>query len=118
MTSPLLSIIPPSLDAATAGGLTGTASKSALHARMREQAESFEATFVNSMFQQMYTGIQGEGPFGNSTGVGPWRSFLTDEYAKIFVRSGGVGIADAVYKSMLAHQEAQATQALPQGPRS
>jgi peptidoglycan hydrolase FlgJ len=61
------------------------------------------------MFQQMYTGIEGDGPFGNSTGVGPWRSFLTDEYAKSFVKSGGIGIANDVYRSLLAHQEARTT---------
>jgi Rod binding domain-containing protein len=60
------------------------------------------------MFQHMFTGIGKEGPLGNSTGVSAWRSFLTDEYAKNFVKAGGVGIADQVYKSLLAHQEMRA----------
>jgi len=75
--------------------------------RMRAQAQDFEVQFVNSMFQQMYAGIHGDGPFGNSPGVAPWRSFLTEEYAKSFVKSGGIGIADTVYKSLLALQEAR-----------
>ena len=78
------------------------------HAACAEQAEGFETQFLNSMFQEMYKGIGGDGPFGNSQGVGPWRSFLTEEYSKIIVKSGGVGIANAVYKSMLAQQEARA----------
>ena len=45
--------------------------------------------------QQMFTGI-GEGPFGGGGGAGVWRSFLTDEYAKTFAKSGGIGIADHV----------------------
>jgi Rod binding domain-containing protein len=34
-----------------------------------------------------------------------WRSFLTDEYAKSFVKSGGIGLADQVYNTLLAQQE-------------
>jgi Rod binding domain-containing protein len=83
------------------------ASQNSPQARMRAQAQSFEAQFLNSMFQHMYEGVGGDGPFGNSQGVGPWRSFLTDEYAKIFAKNGGVGIADAVYKQMLARQQGQ-----------
>jgi len=75
--------------------------------RMRAQAQDFEAQFLNSMFQQMYAGVGGDGPFGNSKSVGPWRSFLTEEYAKNFVKAGGIGIADTVYKSLLALQEAR-----------
>jgi Rod binding domain-containing protein len=96
-------LAPSSLAAARARN----ASPSSPQARMRAQAQTFEAQFLNSMFQHMYEGVGGDGPFGNSQGVGPWRSFLTDEYAKIFAKSGGVGIADAVYKQMLARQQGQ-----------
>jgi flagellar protein FlgJ len=113
MTAAFPSLATPNLDALTSGAAaTGTAAgsrpKLSPEARMRSQAEGFEVQFVNSMFQQMYTGTEGDGPFGNSTGVGPWRSFLTEEYAKNFVKAGGIGIADSVYKSLLAHQEAHA----------
>ena len=83
-------------------------SKRAREARARAQGEDFEASFLNSMFQHMYAGVDGEGPFGNSTGVGAWRSFLTEQYAKNFVKAGGVGIAAQVYQSLLSHQEAHA----------
>jgi Rod binding domain-containing protein len=96
-------LAPSSLAAARARN----ASPNSPQARMRAQAQTFEAQFLNSMFQHMYEGVGGDGPFGNSQGVGPWRSFLTDEYAKIFAKSGGVGIADAVYKQMLARQQGQ-----------
>jgi peptidoglycan hydrolase FlgJ len=107
----MTSALPPApvdVGAATASLLAGTRPKASPQARMRTQAEDFEVQFVNSMFQHMYTGIGGDGPFGNSVGVGAWRSFLTEEYAKNFVKSGGVGIADSVFKSLLAHQEARA----------
>jgi Rod binding domain-containing protein len=67
-------------------------------------AQDFEAMFLNTMFQQMFTGVDGEGPFGGNGAVGIWRSFLTDEYAKSFAKAGGIGIANQVYSSLLAHQ--------------
>jgi flagellar protein FlgJ len=78
------------LKAGTAGTTLGTATK----AKAKAAAQNFEAVFLNSMFQQMYTG---------ATGV--WRSMLTDEYAKSFAKSGGIGIADQVYKTLIAQQE-------------
>ena len=74
--------------------------------KARASAQEFEAVFLNSMFQQMFAGVDGEGPMGGSGGTGVWRSFLTDEYAKSFAKSGGVGIADHVYSALLAQQEA------------
>lgn len=77
------------------------------NAKARASAQDFEAVFLNSMFQQMFTGIEGEGPFGGSGASGVWRSFLTDEYAKSFAKAGGIGIADQVYKTLIAQQEAR-----------
>jgi flagellar protein FlgJ len=85
----------------------GAHRKGSREAKARAQGEDFEAAFLNSMFQHMYAGTDGEGPFGNSKGVGAWRSFLTEQYAKNFVKAGGIGIATQVYQSLLAHQEAR-----------
>ena len=74
-------------------------------AKAKAAAQNFEAVFLNSMFQQMFTDIGGEGPFGGKGATGVWRSLLTNEYAKSFARSGGIGIADSVYKTLLAQQE-------------
>jgi len=76
-----------------------------LKARAKSASQDFEAVFLNNMFQQMFTGVDGEGPFGGSGASGVWRSFLTDEYAKSFAKSGGIGIADQVYGTLLAQQE-------------
>jgi flagellar protein FlgJ len=97
------------LDAVRTGAAAATRPNMSRNDRLRTQAQDFEVQFVNSMFQQMYAGLEGDGPFGNSTGVGPWRSFLTEEYAKNFVKRGGIGIADSVYKSLLTMQEARKT---------
>lgn len=79
----------------------GTMSKSTA----RKTAEDFEAVFLNSMFQQMYTGIDGNGPFGGKGASGVWRSFLTQAYSKSFAQAGGIGIANEVYKTLLGQQE-------------
>ena len=76
-------------------------------AKARTQATDFEAVFLNSMFGQMFTGIDGDGPFGGGGSAGVWRSFLTDEYSKSFAKAGGIGIADHVYRALLAQQEAR-----------
>ncbi|MFA6267535.1 MAG: flagellar assembly peptidoglycan hydrolase FlgJ [Pseudolabrys sp.] len=82
-------------------GLTGDALKT----RAKAASQDFEAVFLNNMFQQMFTGIQGDGPFGGSGATGVWRSFLVDEYSKSFAKSGGIGIAGQVYDTLLAQQE-------------
>jgi Rod binding domain-containing protein len=87
---------------------TGIAAKppTPAQAKARASAQEFEAVFLNAMFSQMFTGIGAEGPLGGGPAVGVWRSFLTDEYAKTFARAGGIGIADEVYRTLIAQQEA------------
>lgn len=85
----------------TPAGKPSAAGKDKAHAA----AKDFEAVFLNSMFQHMFTGIDGEGPFGGSGATGVWRSVLTDQYAKSIAKAGGVGIADHVYRSLIAQQE-------------
>jgi len=75
-----------------------------IKAKAKSASEKFEAMFLNSMFQQMFTGVDGEGPFGGSGPLKVWRSFLTDEYAKTFAKTGGLGIASHVYDQLLKQQ--------------
>lgn len=74
--------------------------------KAKAAGEQFEAVFLNTMFQQMFTSVGNEGPLGQSTGVATWRSFLTDEYAKSFAKAGGVGLGQEIYRALLAQQEA------------
>ena len=75
--------------------------------KMRTQAQDFESMFISSMMQHMFTGIGKDGPLGSGPSIGPWRSLLTEQYAKSFVKGGGLGLANQVYKSMLARQAAK-----------
>ena len=60
-------------------------------AKAMAAARDFEGIFLNSMFQSMETGIDGDGPFGGKGGGGVWRSMLTDQYARQIAMSGGIG---------------------------
>jgi Rod binding domain-containing protein len=90
------------------GNLSAPAKKGVYgtQAKAMAAAKDFESVFINTMFQQMTVGLDGDGPFGGSGATGVWRSMLTDEYAKSFAKAGGLGIADQVYRSLMAHQEA------------
>ena len=72
--------------------------------KIKGQAQDFEAMFLNTMFSQMTSGIKADGPFGNTTGTGVWRSMLTDQYSKSFAAAGGVGISNDVYRTLILQQ--------------
>jgi peptidoglycan hydrolase FlgJ len=76
--------------------------------KTRAQAQDFESMFISSMMQHMFTGIGKDGPLGSAPSIGPWRSLLTEQYAKGIVKAGGLGIANQVYKAMIARQAAKA----------
>ena len=76
--------------------------------KAKTTSQDFEAVFLNSMFQQMSSGLKGEGPFGDTPGTGPWRAMLTDEYAKGISKAGGVGIAADVYRTLIMQQAGRA----------
>ena len=77
--------------------------------KAKSASGEFEAMFLNSMFEQMNTNVDGEGPFGGSGALKVWRSLLTDQYAKTFAQNGGVGIASHVYDALLKQQGVSAS---------
>lgn len=93
-----------SLSALGNASLAGVTAEMKIKGKAKAAAEDFEAMFLNTMFQQMFTGIDGDGPFGGSGALKVWRSFLTDQYAKTFAKSGGIGIASDVYSELLRLQ--------------
>ncbi len=110
MVAPL-TLSPAANAALSGGGITKAyaAVKGGLAAKAQAASEDFEAMFLNSMFSQMFAGIDGEGPFGGGGGTGVWRSFLAEEYSKSFAKAGGIGIAKEVYGTLLAQQERAAS---------
>ena len=77
--------------------------------KAKSAAGEFESMFLNSMFEQMNTGVNGDGPFGGSGALKVWRSFLTNQYAQLYAKSGGVGIAQHVYDELLKMQGVSAS---------
>jgi peptidoglycan hydrolase FlgJ len=78
--------------------------------KARAKAQDFEAMFLSSMFAQMTSSIKGEGPFGDTPGTGVWRSMLTEEYSKSFAKSGGVGISNEVFRTLILQQANRTSQ--------
>lgn len=97
--------VSPAANLALAGA--GIDPKSVAAAKARTAAQDFEAVLLNTMVNQMFTAIGGDGPLGSGSDGGVWRSFLSEEYSKSFAKAGGIGIAADVYQSLLAQQEQQ-----------
>jgi Rod binding domain-containing protein len=72
--------------------------------QIKQTAEKFEASFLSTMLQQMFEGVQTSAPFGGGPGETMFRSFLTEAMAKQMVKAGGVGIAASVQREMLKMQ--------------
>ncbi len=74
-------------------------------AKLRAAAEEFEGVFLAQMLAPMFAGTAAEAPFGGGHAEDTWRSLQIDEFGKAIARAGGVGLADHVYREMLALQE-------------
>jgi peptidoglycan hydrolase FlgJ len=73
--------------------------------RTKKVSQDFEGVFLTNMFENMFEGLDDDGPFGAGAGNGIWRSLLTEEYAKSISASGGIGIADQIQRQLLTLQE-------------
>jgi len=71
----------------------------------RATAEEFEHSFLTTMLKSMFEGVETSAPFGGGHAEKQFRSVLLGEYAKDMSKTGGIGIADEVYREILAIQE-------------
>ena len=75
-------------------------------AKARKTAQDFESMFLEQTLDRLFASGGAEGPLGdNGMGGEVYRSMLVKEYAGSIARSGGVGIADQVYREILKMQE-------------
>ncbi|GAK32855.1 hypothetical protein JCM17846_06870 [Iodidimonas nitroreducens] len=72
---------------------------------MRKTAEDFEAVFMGQMLAPMFSGLSTDGPMGGGHAEEVFRSMMVDELGNSVARSGGIGIADTIYKQLLTLQE-------------
>jgi flagellar protein FlgJ len=68
-------------------------------AQLRAAAMAFEAIYLAEMLTTMGVAREPE-TFGGGFGAEAFRSFLNEAYAERFVRRGGTGIADMVYRQL------------------
>jgi peptidoglycan hydrolase FlgJ len=79
--------------------------KAASSGQIDEAAQEFEAVFLSQMLQHMFAGVDMNPMAEDGTGKEIYESMLVDEYAKMIVRTGGIGLADQVKREMLKLQE-------------
>jgi Rod binding domain-containing protein len=74
-------------------------------AKAREVAEEFEAVFLSSMLNSMFTGLDSKGPFSGGPSEEIYRSMFVDQIGKSVAARGGLGIADSIYQQILRLQQ-------------
>jgi flagellar protein FlgJ len=98
---PITPLPSPPLAAVSAPTLSGS------RTAMRKTAEQFEAFFLTQSLESMFAGLNADPMFGGGGGEAVYRTLLLQEYGKVAARSGGTGIADAVYREMVHMQESK-----------
>lgn len=71
--------------------------------KLRAVAEKLEATFIAEMLKSAGFGEQ-KNSFSGSTGEDQFASFQREALAAQMVKAGGIGLAEAFYKSMTETQ--------------
>lgn len=74
-------------------------------------AKDFESMFISQFLGAMFSGIPTDGPFGGGEGEKMFRSLMMNQYAKAMESRGGFGLASAVSRELLSHQETPRTAA-------
>ncbi len=74
-------------------------------ASTRKAAEEFEAVFLTTMLEGMFTGLKTDPPFGGGSSEKTYRSLLLNQYAKQISQNGGLGLADQITRDLIALQE-------------
>ena len=70
-------------------------------------AQDFEAMTLNQFLVPMFDTVDtSTGPFGGGQGESAWKPMLIDSIAKQLAKSGGLGLAQPVFRQMIQMQEA------------
>jgi Rod binding domain-containing protein len=84
------------------------AALTATHAAAQKSAEEFEAVLLNTLLAPMFEGLGTDDPLTGGSAEQTWRGLLVEEYANSMAAQGGIGVAESVYRELIAMQE-QAT---------
>ncbi len=76
-------------------------------AKLEKAAQSFESMFISEMTAYMFEGLSTEAPFGGGFAEDTYRSLLVSAMADQITAKQGLGLSDALQKSMLRYQESK-----------
>jgi Rod binding domain-containing protein len=77
--------------------------------KVQKTATEFETMFIEQMLDKMHQSEGTEGPLGeNGPGGQFWKQMLGQEHAKQITKSGGLGLSNAIMKSLVDIQMGKA----------
>ena len=83
--------------------------KSAVAKKAHEVAADFESVYIGDAFKAMFKDVSVDPLNGKSDNSNEtWRDMMIDQYAKDFVKKGGIGIADGIAAELIKIQEGHA----------
>lgn len=68
--------------------------------QLREACQGFEAMFLQMMYKEMRNTVPENDLFGESNGQKIWQSMLDTQLMDNAAKSGGVGLAEMMYKQL------------------
>jgi len=75
--------------------------QAANHEALWSVAKDLEASFLAEMLKHSGLGAT-SGPFDGGAGEEQFASFLTQEHARLFAESGGIGLAESIFRALTA----------------
>ena len=88
----------------TQSALATSAAELARRGQVHKTAQNFEASFLTTMFETMFSAVPTDSAFGGGPGEDMWKGFLAEAMAKQTAQHGGIGVARSVEKEMLKLQ--------------
>ncbi len=83
--------------------------KDAVAKKAHAVASDFESVYIADAFKAMFKDVSVDPLNGKSDNSNEtWRDMLIDQYAKDFVKKGGIGIADGIAAQLIKIQEGHA----------
>jgi flagellar protein FlgJ len=98
-----LSLLPTPVDPTQNAQATSTA-ELLKRGQIHKTAQNFEASFLTTMYETMFSSVPTDSAFGGGPGEDMWKGFLAEAMAKQTTQRGGIGVASSVEKEMLKLQ--------------
>lgn len=96
----------PALALGRAASLAASQAPNQPSSHARQLAVEFEESFLSVMMNTMMEGLGNDPVTGGGEAEDTYRSMMTEQYAKAIAESGGIGVADQIYRELVKLQEA------------